>query len=76
MGTFIKKVLGVKDPQVIQAPAAPTPTPAAAAAPEVAQVQASKATDGAPSTEAVARAGKRGLTIRRTAVGAGSGLNV
>lgn len=61
-------------PQIITQ-AAPAPTPAAVAQPTVVQQAESDTTTG-ESSERVKRRGKKSLTIRRTNVGGGSGLNV
>lgn len=60
-------------PQIVQQQAAPTPAAQA-------QVQTTQAptddTKSGESSERAARRGKKSLTIRRTNVGGGSGLNV
>lgn len=75
VGGIVGTLTGQKaQPQTIvnEAPAAAAP-----AAPQVVQQaqQGSDETSG-ESSERVARKGKRSLTIRRTNVGGGSGLNV
>lgn len=75
VGSAVSALTGQKaKPQTIvnEAPAAAAP-----AAPQVVQQaqQGSDETSG-ESSERVARKGKRSLTIRRTNVGGGSGLNV
>lgn len=77
IGGVVGTLTGQKaQPQTIvnEAPAA---APAAPAAPQVVQQaqQGSDETSG-ESSERVARKGKRSLTIRRTNIGGGSGLNV
>lgn len=66
---------GSAAPQIITQ-AAPAPTPAAVAQPTVVQPQAESDTGTGESSERVKRRGKKSLTIRRTNVGGGSGLNV
>lgn len=65
---------GSAAPQIITQ-AAPAPTPAAVAQPTVVQ-QAESESQSGESSERVKRRGKKSLTIRRTNVGVGSGLNV
>lgn len=64
---------GSAAPQIITQ-AAPAPT--AVAQPTVIQPQAESDTGSGESSERVKRRGKKSLTIRRTNVGGGSGLNV
>lgn len=59
-------------PQIVQQAA---PTPAAQAQVQTTQAPTDETTSG-ESSERVARRGKKSLTIRRTNVGGGSGLNV
>lgn len=68
---------GSAAPQVItQTVPAPTPTQAAVAQPTVVQQQGEAETLSGESSERVKRRGKKSLTIRRTNIGGGSGLNV
>lgn len=64
---------GSAAPQIITQAA---PAPAAVAQPTVIQPQAESDTTSGESSERVKRRGKKSLTIRRTNVGGGSGLNV
>lgn len=65
---------GSAAPQVITQ-TVPAPTPAAVSQPTVVQ-QAESESQSGESSERVKRRGKKSLTIRRTNVGGGSGLNV
>ena len=63
------------DPVVIQAPA-PVVQPAAAAAPDAPVDKPDMESEGGSTTAAAGRKGKKSLTVRRTAMGSGSGLNM
>lgn len=65
---------GQAAPQQLPAPEAPQPTAVQVQEAPVAQGEAD--IEGGQSTEAAGRRGKRGLTIKRTPVGGGRGLNV
>lgn len=64
---------GSAAPQIITQAA---PTPPAVAQPTVVQQNPESDTTSGESSERVKRRGKKSLTIRRTNVGGGSGLNV
>ena len=82
VGSVAKAVgLAPDTPHIVVQPAAPAPTPQVAAAQPAAAAAETAPTQGADteaglSTEQANRRGKKALTVRRNAVGDGSGLNI